>query len=127
MLAGRHDLHEARGVLARRVGASEAEVRQLIARDFADVFASGVHALVTPTTPTPAFRHGAISDPYEMYMSDMFTVPANLAEVPAMSVPIGRVGGLPIGGQIIARRFDEATMFRVAYALEEELGGEAQR
>jgi aspartyl-tRNA(Asn)/glutamyl-tRNA(Gln) amidotransferase subunit A len=62
-----------------------------------------------------------------MYMSDMVTVTANLAEVPAMSVPIGRVGGLPIGGQIIARRFDEATMFRVAYALEEELGGEAQR
>jgi aspartyl-tRNA(Asn)/glutamyl-tRNA(Gln) amidotransferase subunit A len=103
------------------------EVRQLITHDFAHVFASGVHVLVTPTTPTPAFRHGAISDPYEMYMSDMFTVTANLAEVPAMSVPIGRVGGLPIGGQIIARRFDEATMFRVAYALEEELGGEAQR
>jgi aspartyl-tRNA(Asn)/glutamyl-tRNA(Gln) amidotransferase subunit A len=103
------------------------EVRQLITRDFADVFASGVHALVTPTTPTPAFTHGAISDPYEMYMSDIFTVTANLAEVPAMSVPIGRVGGLPVGGQIIARRFDEATMFRVAYALEAELGVEAER
>src|SRR5262249_38537965 len=65
--------------------------RDLIRADFDRVFASGVHALFTPTTPTPAFRFGEISDPYEMYMSDIFTVTANLAEVPAMSVPIGRV------------------------------------
>jgi aspartyl-tRNA(Asn)/glutamyl-tRNA(Gln) amidotransferase subunit A len=103
------------------------EVRSLITRDFANVFGSGVHALFTPTTPTPAFQHGAISDPYEMYMSDIFTVTANLAEVPAMSVPIGRMDGLPLGGQIIAARFDEAVMFKVAYALEQELGAEAHR
>jgi aspartyl-tRNA(Asn)/glutamyl-tRNA(Gln) amidotransferase subunit A len=103
------------------------EVRQLITRDFANVFASGVHALFTPTTPTPAFKIGAISDPYEMYLSDIFTVTANLAEIPAMSQPIGRVDGLPVGGQVIAARFDEATMFRVAYALEAELGAEAHR
>ena len=103
------------------------EVRQLITRDFADVFASGVHALFTPTTPSPAFQHGAISDPYEMYMSDIFTVTSNLAEVPAMSLPIGRVRGLPVGGQVIAPRFGEAAMFRIAYALEEELGAEAHR
>jgi aspartyl-tRNA(Asn)/glutamyl-tRNA(Gln) amidotransferase subunit A len=103
------------------------EVRSLITRDFTSVFASGVHALFTPTTPTPAFQHGAISDPYEMYMSDIFTVTANLAEVPAMSVPIGRMDGLPLGGQIIAARFDEAVMFKVAYALEHELGAEAHR
>jgi aspartyl-tRNA(Asn)/glutamyl-tRNA(Gln) amidotransferase subunit A len=103
------------------------DVRALITRDFDNVFASGVHALFTPTTPTPAFRHGAISDPYEMYMSDIFTVTANLAGVPAISIPIGRVEGLPVGGQVIAPRFDEATMFRIAYALEEELGGEAHR
>ena len=101
------------------------EVRELISRDFTEVFASGVHALFTPTTPTAAFKIGAISDPYEMYLSDIFTVTANLAEVPAMSQPIGRIDGLPIGGQLIAARFDEATMFRVAYALEAELGAEA--
>lgn len=105
--------------------AMQARVR--IGADFDAVFASGVHALFTPTTPTPAFRFGEISDPYEMYLSDIFTVTANLAEVPAMSVPIGRVRGLPIGGQLIAARFDEATMLRVARALEAELGAEAAR
>jgi aspartyl-tRNA(Asn)/glutamyl-tRNA(Gln) amidotransferase subunit A len=103
------------------------EVRALITQDFAKVFAGGVDALFTPTTPTPAFRHGAISDPYEMYMSDIFTVTANLAGVPAMSIPIGRMDGLPLGGQIIAPRFAESTMFRVAYALEDALGEEAHR
>ncbi len=103
------------------------DVRELIRRDFAEVFASGVHALFTPTTPTPAWKLGAISDPYEMYMADIFTVTANLAEVPAMSVPIGRVGGMPVGGQLMAAKFDEATMFRVAYALEAELGAEAHQ
>ena len=98
------------------------EVRSLIARDFERVFASGVHVLFTPTTPTPAFRLGAIADPYEMYLSDIFTVTANLAGVPAMSVPIGDVDGLPVGGQLIASHFDEATMFKAAYALEDELG-----
>jgi aspartyl-tRNA(Asn)/glutamyl-tRNA(Gln) amidotransferase subunit A len=101
--------------------------RECIRADFDSVFASGVHALFTPTTPTPAFRFGEISDPYEMYMSDIFTVTTNLAEVPAMSLPIGRIGGLPVGGQLIAPRFDEATMFRVAYALESELGEDAHR
>jgi aspartyl-tRNA(Asn)/glutamyl-tRNA(Gln) amidotransferase subunit A len=102
-------------------------VRQLIRKDFADVFDSGVHALFTPTTPTPAWGLGAISDPYEMYMADIFTVTANLAELPAMSLPIGTVSGLPVGGQIMAAPLDEATMFRVAYALEAELGAEAHR
>jgi aspartyl-tRNA(Asn)/glutamyl-tRNA(Gln) amidotransferase subunit A len=102
-------------------------VRELIRRDFDAVFASGVHALFTPTTPTPAFAHGAISDPYEMYLCDLFTVSANLAGVPAMSVPIGLVDGLPVGGQVIAPWFEEAAMFRIAYALEHELGAEARR
>jgi aspartyl-tRNA(Asn)/glutamyl-tRNA(Gln) amidotransferase subunit A len=103
------------------------QVRELIRKDFADVFASGVHALFTPTTPTPAFKFGELSDPYEMYLSDIFTVTANLAEVPAMSLPIGRVRGLPVGGQVIAPRFGEAQMFRVAYSLEAELGAEAHQ
>ena len=100
-------------------------VRTLIADDFRSVFTSGVHAIFTPTTPTPAFPVGAISDPYEMYLNDIFTVTANLAGVPAISVPIGRVRRLPVGGQIITAHFDEFTMFRVAYALEAALGAEA--
>ncbi len=98
------------------------EVRRLIAGDFAAVFASGVHALLTPTTPTPAFAIGAVSDPYEMYLSDIFTVTANLAGVPAMSLPVGTIDGLPIGAQVIAPHFGEHTMLGVAYALERALG-----
>jgi aspartyl-tRNA(Asn)/glutamyl-tRNA(Gln) amidotransferase subunit A len=100
-------------------------VRRLIADDFTKVFASGVHVLFTPTTPTTAFVAGSKKDPYEMYMSDIFTATANLAGVPAMSQPIGRIDGLPVGGQLLASHFDEATMFRVAYALEHALGVEA--
>ena len=102
-------------------------VRTLIADDFRAVFTSGVNAIFTPTTPTPAFPIGAISDPYEMYLNDIFTVTANLAGVPAMSVPIGRMRRLPVGGQIITAHFDEYTMFRVAYALEASLGKEAHQ
>jgi aspartyl-tRNA(Asn)/glutamyl-tRNA(Gln) amidotransferase subunit A len=94
-------------------------VRARITDDFTHVFDSGVHVLFTPTTPGPAFALGAITDPYEMYLSDIFTVTANLAGIPGMSVPIGRVGGLPIGGQLLARHFDEQTMFRVAFAMEQ--------
>ncbi len=102
-------------------------VRRLITDDFARVFASGVHVLLTPTTPTTAFLAGTKKDPYEMYLSDIFTATANLAGVPAMSQPIGRIEGLPVGGQLLAAQFDEATMFRVAYALERALGEEAHR
>lgn len=102
-------------------------VRTLITEDFRSVFASGVDAIFTPTTPTPAFPVGAISDPYEMYLNDIFTVTANLAGVPAISVPIGRVRRLPVGGQIITAHFDEYMMFRVAYALEAGLGHEAHQ
>jgi aspartyl-tRNA(Asn)/glutamyl-tRNA(Gln) amidotransferase subunit A len=94
------------------------EVRTLIAKDFREVFSSGVHLLFTPTTPSPAFEFGAKSDPYEMYLNDIFTATANLAGVPAISVPIGNVEGLPVGGQLIARHFDEQMMFRGAFALE---------
>ncbi len=102
------------------------QVRTLIARDFHKVFASGVHLLLTPTTPTPAFPIGAVSDPYEMYLSDIFTCTANLAGVPAMSVPAGRVDGLPIGAQLMAPHFEERQMFAAAYALERVLGGEVE-
>jgi aspartyl-tRNA(Asn)/glutamyl-tRNA(Gln) amidotransferase subunit A len=102
-------------------------VRTLIADDFRAVFTSGVNAIFTPTTPNTAFPIGAISDPYEMYLNDIFTVTANLAGVPAISLPIGRVRRLPVGGQIITAHFDEYAMFRVAYALEAALGEDAHR
>jgi aspartyl-tRNA(Asn)/glutamyl-tRNA(Gln) amidotransferase subunit A len=94
------------------------QVRALITQDFHTVFNSGVDVLFTPTTPTPAFKIGAVSDPYEMYLNDIFTCTANLAGNPAISVPIGTVNGLPIGGQIIAPHFGEEAMFAAAYAVE---------
>jgi aspartyl-tRNA(Asn)/glutamyl-tRNA(Gln) amidotransferase subunit A len=102
-------------------------VRTLITGEFSRVFASGVHLLFTPTAPTTAFRLGERSDPYEMYLSDIFTVTANLAGVPAMSQPIGRIDGLPVGGQFMAPHFGEPTMIHAAAALEQALGAEALR
>jgi len=101
------------------------QVRTLIAEDFTSVFASGVHVLFTPTAPTPAFPLGAKSDPYEMYLNDIFTATANLAGVPGMSLPVGRLDGLPVGGQFMAPHFDEFAMFRAAFGLERALGAEA--
>ncbi|HTK54190.1 MAG TPA: Asp-tRNA(Asn)/Glu-tRNA(Gln) amidotransferase subunit GatA [Gemmatimonadaceae bacterium] len=103
------------------------EVRALIADDFQKVFDTGVDVLVTPTAPTTAFPIGAKSDPYEMYLSDIFTATANLAGIPALSLPIGRVDGLPVGGQIMAPHFAEAALFRAAFALELALGEAAHR
>ena len=103
------------------------EVRALIADDFQKVFDSGVDVLFTPTAPTTAFPIGAKSDPYEMYLSDIFTATANLAGIPALSLPIGRVNGLPVGGQLMARHFAEAALFRAAFALELALGEVAHR
>ncbi|MDQ6887689.1 MAG: Asp-tRNA(Asn)/Glu-tRNA(Gln) amidotransferase subunit GatA [Gemmatimonadota bacterium] len=103
-------------------------VRTLIAQDFRTAFAAGVDVIFTPTAPTTAFELGAnTSDPYAMYLNDIFTATANLAGVPAMSVPIGRVDGLPVGGQIIAPHFEEDVMFRAAFALERSLGEGAHR
>jgi len=103
------------------------QVRSLIARDFTKVFASGIDVLFTPTTPTTAFPAAAKTDPYEMYMSDIFTVTANLAGIPGLSLPIGRVDRLPVGGQILAPHFAEQRMFQVAGAIEQALGGEAHQ
>ncbi len=98
------------------------QVRTLITADFGRAFDSGVDAIVTPTTPTPAFEIGASAEPYEMYLNDIFTATANLAGVPAMSVPVGTLDDLPVGAQIIAPHFEEAKMFRIASVLEHAMG-----
>src|SRR5213596_2480379 len=95
------------------------QMRALIAQDFRNVFDRGVDLVFTPTTPTPAFKAGEkIDDPVAMYLSDIFTVTANLAGLPAMSLPIGRIKGLPIGGQLIGQAFLEDEMIEAAYAIE---------
>jgi len=95
------------------------QMRALIAQDFRNVFDRGVDLLFTPTVPSPAFKAGEkLADPIAMYMSDIFTVTANLAGLPAISLPIGRVKGLPIGGQLIGQAFLEDEMLEAAYALE---------
>jgi aspartyl-tRNA(Asn)/glutamyl-tRNA(Gln) amidotransferase subunit A len=95
------------------------DARRRIATELAAVFASGIDVLFTPTTPTPAFRIGEkTADPMQMYLSDLFTVTANLAGVPAISVPIGRTAGLPVGGQLIAAAWAEPVLVRAAAGLE---------
>jgi aspartyl-tRNA(Asn)/glutamyl-tRNA(Gln) amidotransferase subunit A len=96
------------------------KVRRLIAQDFRDVYKT-VDAILTPSTPSAAFAFGdKADDPIAMYLNDVFTVPANLAGLPGISIPAGLShDGLPLGLQILAPAFDEATMFRVAGVLEE--------
>jgi aspartyl-tRNA(Asn)/glutamyl-tRNA(Gln) amidotransferase subunit A len=111
------------------------QVRTLILRDYDQAFAH-VDVIAMPTSPTPAVRIGErVSDPVQMYLMDVFTVSANLSGLPAISVPCGFTrrpaapklgdlpsseGGLPIGLQLTGRRFDEATLLRVADAYERE-------
>ncbi len=79
--------------------------------------------VVTPTSPTSAFKLGEkVDDPLTMYLNDIFTTLANLAGVPAISIPCGLANGLPVGLQLIGRHFDEGRMFQLCCALEEELG-----
>jgi aspartyl-tRNA(Asn)/glutamyl-tRNA(Gln) amidotransferase subunit A len=94
-------------------------VRTLICREFEAAFQSH-DVLVTPVSPTPAFRLGEkVHDPLQMYLSDIFTIPINIAGLPAISVPCGFSQGLPVGLQIIGRPFEEAIVLRVAYAYEQ--------
>lgn len=97
-------------------------VRSLLARDFDEAFAK-VDVLVTPTTPTPAFKLGEkADDPLAMYLADIFTVTADLVGIPGISIPCGKSKeGLPIGMQILGKHFDEATVLRVAHAAEHAL------
>ena len=99
------------------------KVRALILKDFTEAF-THVDALLTPTAPSAAFAQGEnMDDPVKMYLNDVFTVPASMAGVPAMSVPAGLdANGLPLGLQVIGKPFDEETVFAVAAALERAAG-----
>jgi aspartyl-tRNA(Asn)/glutamyl-tRNA(Gln) amidotransferase subunit A len=95
------------------------QVRTLIRRDFEGAFHE-CDVVAMPTTPTPAFRLGEkTADPLQMYLEDIFTVPANLAGIPGLSLPGGFVGGLPMGLQLLGRPFDEATLLRIGYAYQQ--------
>jgi aspartyl-tRNA(Asn)/glutamyl-tRNA(Gln) amidotransferase subunit A len=95
------------------------KVRTLIRREFNAVFEK-YDALITPTSPTVPFRIGEkTDDPLAMYLSDVCTLPVNIAGVPGISIPAGFVDGLPVGMQIIGKHFSEETLFRVAYAYEQ--------
>jgi aspartyl-tRNA(Asn)/glutamyl-tRNA(Gln) amidotransferase subunit A len=94
------------------------QVRTLVRRDYERAF-ERVDVVAMPTSPTPPFPLGAkTDDPLQMYLADVFTVSANLAGLPGISIPCGASGALPIGFQLIGRMFDEATVLRVADAYE---------
>ena len=98
------------------------KVRTLIAEDFRQAFAS-VDALVCPTSATTAFKLGErMDDPLSMYLSDLYTLPGNVAGLPGISLPCGLAGGLPVGLQFLGRPFDESTLLRLAYAYEQASG-----
>ena len=95
------------------------KVRTLIRREFDEVFKQ-FDALVTPTSPTVAFKQGdRTADPIQMYLSDILTIPANIAGIPAISLPGGMANGLPVGLQLMAGHMGEETLFRAAYAFEQ--------
>jgi aspartyl-tRNA(Asn)/glutamyl-tRNA(Gln) amidotransferase subunit A len=96
------------------------KVRTLLTRDFEEAFRK-VDAIVTPTSPTAAFKLGEkVDDPLAMYLADIYTVTADLAGIPGVSIPCGETREkLPIGLQILGKHFDEATILRLAHAYEQ--------
>ncbi len=101
------------------------KIRTLIKRDFEEVYAKGVHAILTPATPSAAFGIGekGAADPVEMYLNDIFTVTVNMAGLPGIAVPAGLDSqGLPLGLQLIGRAFDEETLFAAGQAIEDAAG-----
>jgi aspartyl-tRNA(Asn)/glutamyl-tRNA(Gln) amidotransferase subunit A len=96
------------------------QVRTLLKRDFDEAF-KAVDLILTPTTPTAAFKKGEkTDDPLQMYLADIFTISVNLAGVPGISIPCGFTSNnLPIGLQLIGRHFDEETLLQTAYAYEQ--------
>ena len=101
------------------------KVRTLIKKDFEDVFAAGVDAILTPATPSAAFGLGEMSDsdPIQMYLNDVFTVTVNLAGLPGISVPAGLSSeGLPLGLQLIGKPWEEGDLLNIAHSLEDAAG-----
>jgi aspartyl-tRNA(Asn)/glutamyl-tRNA(Gln) amidotransferase subunit A len=101
------------------------KVRTLIKQDFEDCFAKGIHAILTPATPSAAFGIGEKggADPIEMYLNDIFTVTVNMAGLPGIAVPAGKdAQGLPLGLQLIGRPFDEETLFSLGEVIEQASG-----
>ncbi len=98
------------------------KVRRLIKNDFDEAF-NKVDIILTPTTPTTAFKLGEkSSDPLEMYLNDIFTTSANLAGIPGISIPIGKdSNGLPIGTQLLAKQFDELSLLQLSYFIEQKI------
>lgn len=94
------------------------KVRTLIKQDFDKIFEK-YDCLLTPTAPTTAFDFGEKSDPLAMYLTDVCTIPVNLAGIPALSMPFGCIKGRPVGLQLIGKVFDEGTLLRVGYTLEQ--------
>jgi aspartyl-tRNA(Asn)/glutamyl-tRNA(Gln) amidotransferase subunit A len=102
-------------------------MRARIAEDFRRAFAGGVDLLLTPTTPTPAFRAGEkTEDPVAMYLADVFVCAISLAGLPALSLPVGRSEGLPVGAQLIAPYFEDERMLAAAAAIERAVVAEAE-
>jgi aspartyl-tRNA(Asn)/glutamyl-tRNA(Gln) amidotransferase subunit A len=103
------------------------QVRALIADDFRRVFDSGVDLLLTPTTPTPAFKAGEkTEDPVAMYLADIFVCSMSLAGLPALSLPAGKSEGLPVGAQLVSPYFAEERLLAVAGLLEQHLDANAE-
>jgi aspartyl-tRNA(Asn)/glutamyl-tRNA(Gln) amidotransferase subunit A len=103
------------------------KVRTLIRRDFETAFAA-CDVIATPTTPSAAFKLGEkTANPLEMYLADVFTVPANLAGIPGISVPCGFSNGLPVGLQFLGPAFAEATLLRAGHAVERLMGASTAR
>tara|TARA_B100001741_G_scaffold55135_1_gene42886 strand:- start:3312 stop:4130 length:819 start_codon:yes stop_codon:yes gene_type:complete len=98
------------------------KIRQLIKKDFDEVY-NKVDAILTPSTPSSAFKIGEkTDDPVSMYLNDIFTVPVNLAGLPGISIPAGLdKNGFPLGLQIIGKPFDEQNILNIAYSMEEKI------
>jgi aspartyl-tRNA(Asn)/glutamyl-tRNA(Gln) amidotransferase subunit A len=109
--AGYYDAYYGKALKARRV----------IKNEFDRVF-HDYDVILSPTTPTTAFKFGQHSDnPVQMYLNDIATIPANMAGLPALSVPCGVHNGLPIGMQLVGKALDEATLFRMGYAYQQHV------
>ena len=97
------------------------KVRNLIKQDFENVLAK-VDVILTPVAPSVAFKLSDVKTPIELYLEDIFTISANLAGIPAISLPGGLLDNLPVGVQFMGRPFDEGTLIKVSSALENKIG-----